>query len=43
MDFRRLEEGRKVVFSDEKKQKTFIFSTTSNYPAMSRICPLART
>jgi hypothetical protein len=35
--------GRKVFFSEEKKQKTFMFSAASTYPAMAWIFTLAQT
>jgi hypothetical protein len=34
---------RKVFFSEEKKQKTFVFFAASSYPAKARICTLAQT
>jgi hypothetical protein len=33
--------GRKIFFSEEKKQKTFIFSACTPYPAMAWISTLA--
>jgi hypothetical protein len=33
----------KVFFSEEKKQKTFIFKLLPNHPAKSRIYTLAQT
>jgi len=35
--------GRKVFFSEEKKQKTFMLSAAPTYPAMAWICTLAQT
>jgi hypothetical protein len=33
----------RVFFSEEKKQKTFMFSAAPTYPAMAWICTLALT
>jgi hypothetical protein len=35
--------GRKVFFSEEKKQKTFTFGAGSASPAMAWICALAQS
>jgi hypothetical protein len=32
-----------MFFSEEKNQKTFMFSAASTYPAMAWTCPLAQT
>jgi hypothetical protein len=42
MASRRREAGRKLFFSEEKKQKTFIFTATSIYSAMAGIYTLAQ-